>query len=179
MANCGYQCTDLPDHEQVVCGEYLKGGISSIGILECDHTITNFTNAAQFTTAINSGDLTLIEPVVGDIPAASPVEGANPSGCGAATILDALDWTINVTDYNVTDGNMDFYNSLNRKRTYLIVYLCHDDKILVIEKPVSWIGIYINPANEREKQSYTLTGKWTDLDQPMLFDAPAGIFDQA
>ena len=178
MADCGYQCSDLPVHEKVVCGEYLKGGQSSIGILNCDHTITDFTSATQINAAINNGSLKLIEPVVAEIPAASPVEGANPSGCGAATILDSFDRTVKFTDYNVTADNIDFFNALNRRKTFLVVYHCADQKLTVIEDAVSWVAFRISPANEREKQSWDVTGKWTSLDEAPIFVAPAGIFDQ-
>ena len=61
MAICSYNCTDLPDHEQVSCGEYPKGGVSAMGILECDHVITDFTNATQFLDAIANDQLKIIK----------------------------------------------------------------------------------------------------------------------
>ena len=175
---CGYQCADLPAHEQVVCGEFLKGGISSVGFLRCDHAITNFTSSAQLLAAIAAGDLRLIEPVVGEIPAASPVEGTNPSGCGAATILDTFDRTIKITNYHVSDGNIDFINSLNKVKTHAVIYICGADKIRVILKPISWTVLDVTPANEREKLYFEITGKWTEMDAPAMYDAPVGVFNQ-
>ena len=175
MAN--YQCTDLPAHEKAVCGAYLKGGNSSIGILESDHTITNFSLASQYTTNINTGNFVLIEPIVGEMPAPSPVEGTNPSGCGSATILDTFDRTISFKDYNVT-GNQDFYNALNRKTTGAIVYECANEKVTVIDSDITWTAFRIIPPNEREKQYYQVVGKWTSLDEPPIYTAPAGIFMQ-
>jgi hypothetical protein len=177
MANCGYQCTELPDHEKAVCGEFLKGGNSSIGILDCDHTITNFSLAAQYTTNINAGNLVLIEPIVGEVPAPSPVEGANPSGCGSATILDTFDRQIKFRDYNVL-GNVDFYNALNRRKTFAIIYECTNEKVTVILVAITWTAFRVIPPNEREKQYWDVTGKYTDLDEPEIYTAPAGIFNQ-
>lgn len=174
--SCGYQCTDLPNHEQVICGEYLKGGISSIGILECDHSITDFTSAVQATTAINNNQLTIIEPVVGEVPAPSPVEGTNPSGCGSATILDSFDRTATWNDYNVSDSNVNFYNALNRRKAYLVLYHCNDDNITVVDQSVSFSAMRIVPNNQREKQYFQVTAKWTSLDEAAIYDAPAGIY---
>lgn len=179
MANCGYQCTDLPAYLQVICGEYLLGGQNFIGILECDHSITDFTSAAQLITAINNNDLTLIGPVVAEIPAASPVEGANPSGCGPATILDSFERSVTWTDYNVSNDIIEFYNALNRRKTFLIVYHCASQMMTVIEVAVSFVAFRSSPVRDTEKQFFTVTAKWTALDEAFLFDAPAGVFDQA
>lgn len=172
-----YQCTDLPAHEKAICGNYLRGGNSSIGLLETDHAITNFSSASQYTTAINTGKLVILEPLVGELPAPSPIEGANPSGCGAATILDDFDRTYVAKDYNV-DGNIDLVDAMNNKKTYLIIYECANEKVTVVLTEVSWTVFRVIPPNEREKQYLQITGKWTSKSEPAIYTAPAGIFMQ-
>ena len=64
MAYLEYGCSALPDHELVACGNYNRGGISAIGILEEDAfgtgatfaTAADFSNGAKYTTAINATD---------------------------------------------------------------------------------------------------------------------------
>lgn len=179
---CDYNCTDLPDHEQVICQEYPKGGIYTIGILECDQTtITDFTSVAEANAAIAAGDLHLMVRVKAMFPDASPVEGENVIGCGADTILDALDNVLEIKDFNVTDGNDAFYEALNGRQTHLIWFECANLKLRVVEfAPVTWVNRPAEvPESDSEKQKYNLTAKWRSAPSefPVLYDAPAGVYD--
>ena len=177
MATCDYNCTELPEHEQVSCGTYRKGGISIIGILECDHAIADFTDPTDVQDAIDTGKLTLIKNIKGEIPEASPVEGENPVGCGAETVLDGFDRTAIWTDFNVTPDNVDFYNSLNKRTTKLIVHHCDSDTITVVESKVSFVAHRVVPRTNKEKERFMVTAKWSAMDEAAIYNAPAGIFE--
>ena len=178
--SCNYNCTDLPAHEKVTCGDFPKGGINSVGILECDHSITDFTSEAQFNAAIAAGELKLAEQVRASLPEASEVNGVNPNACGAQDILDGFDWTFNMTDYNVTANNDCFYESLNLRTAYLVLYECMNERIKVIEHPVSFSVKPVIPESNKEKQSYVVVAKWsTNPDEfPVSYAAPTNIFNQ-
>lgn len=180
MASCNYNCTELPEHEKSQCGAYRKGGISAIGVLECDHSITDFSNASQTYAAITGGKLTLIKGVKAEFPNASPIEGENPIACGAATIFDGIEYTLNIKDFNVTGSNDSFYEALNKRTSYLILYYCQEEEVRVVEKQVSWTALpAMSPESNREKQMYTITAKWTsNVDEfPVLYTAPSGIYE--
>jgi len=171
-----YNCATLQSHELIECGAWRKGGISAIGILEIDHTITSFTSAAQATAAIVAGDLKIIKNIKGQIPEPSAVENPNPVGCGSETILDSFDRTVTWEDSNVTDDNIDFYNSLNKRTTYLIVYHCEEAEITVIQSEVTFVARRMVPESNKERQKFMVTAKWTAFDESPLFNAPTGIY---
>jgi hypothetical protein len=180
MASCDYNCTELPEHEKVQCGAYRKGGIVTVGVLECDHSITNFSNATQANQAINDGKLTLITGVKAEYPDATPIEGENPLGCGSATILDGFDHVLNIQDYNVTSANDSFFEALNKRTTYLVWYYCQEEEIRVVEKKVTWVCLpAASPMSNKEKQKYTVTAKWSSgVDEfPTLYTAPSNIYE--
>lgn len=178
--NCNYGCADLPDHQQVLCNDYSVGGISATATLECDHTITDFTDATQWTTNINNGKAKLYLGVKGEVPAPSPVMTDNPIGCGAAQILSGMDNTVTWTDSNVNANNDDLYAKINQRRLFVVVFMCEQDEIRVSESPVDFAAVpTIVPANNRERQMYSVTGSFfTKVGEiPMqLYDAPSGIF---
>jgi hypothetical protein len=177
MSSCNYNCADLPAHEQVSCGNYRKGGINAVAIVDCGHTITDWENATQWQTNIDAGLVTLIQPVRGAIPDPSPVEGPNPNGCGSENTLDDFDRTATWIDFNVTAANITFYNALNKRIANLVVYHgCDTPEITVIENNVNFVAMRRVDENKRVKQSFAVTAKWTSLDEPSLYDAPAGIF---
>lgn len=177
---CDYNCTELPEHEKVQCGAHRKGGISAIGVLECNHTITDFTSASQAYANILAGKLTIIAGIKGEFAAASPIEGENPEACGATTILDGFDYVFNFKDFHVTSSNDSFYEALNKRSSYVVFFYCQDDEIRVVERKVVWsILPPISPESNKEKQMYTGTIKWSsDVDEfPTLYTAPDAIYE--
>lgn len=177
-AACNYNCVDLPDHEQVDCGAFPKGGISQLGILDCDHSITDYSNATQVQAAIDAGQLKIIDPVRALLEENSEILGVNPTACGSTEILDGFDWVLTWQDYNVTSNNDAFYESLNLRQANLIWYECENDKIRVVVQPVSFVAKLTIPESNKEKQMYPVQAKWSSAPDeiPLLDDAPPGIF---
>jgi hypothetical protein len=181
MSNtCNYGCSNLPTHQQIDCNDYAVGGISAVGLLECDHTITDFTNATQWDTNIASGKAKIILAVKGEIPAAAPVQVDNPVGCGSEQILNGFTNTVMWRDANVLASNDDLYASLNKRKLYVVVFMCEQDEIRVSQEPNDFVAVPTTvPMNNREMQMYNVTGTFfTKLGEiPFaLYDAPAGIF---
>lgn len=173
-------CADVPDHIELGCNEFRKGGISSIAILKCDHSITDFTSAAQWLAAINAGEVKIIKQIKATIGEASPVEGENPVPCGSETILDLLDQTITWKDFNVHALNDDFYQQLNLAKRSIAWFYCEEDEIRVVDEcNVTFTALPpSSPESNREKQFYNVKGAWTSSPDvfPVLHTAPAGIF---
>lgn len=176
---CDYNCAGLPDHEQIQCGQWLKGGISAVAYLDCDHSITDWSDQTEWEAAIAAGKVKIASPVKATMPEGAAVEGENPNGCGSANIVDTYDRTAEIKDFNVTQGNIDFYNQLNRQKKVLVLFQgCEDaDRIFVVDSKVTFNARHVIPENNREKQMFMITGIWTSFDMPTFFDAPAGIFE--
>jgi hypothetical protein len=182
MANsCNYNCTDLPEHEQISCGNWLKGGMGALAIIACDHTITDWSSTEEWETNIAAGKIRRIMPVRASIPEPSPVEGENPNGCGALNIIDTYDRTILWKDFNVTASNVDLYNEMNKQNSFVAGFQGCDnaDRIWVIDSPVTWNARHSIDENNRIKQMFSVTGSWTSFDMPTFYDAPTGIFTTA
>ena len=178
MAICGFGCVDLPAHIGLTCNdEITKGGFSSVGILDCDHSITDFSLATQYDIAITANELILVEPIRGDMPAPSAVTGDNLLGCGTDEILDTFDRTFTWIDGKISEANELFYNALNRKTSFLIMFNCGDDKVHTVLVPVFYQAMLVIPASKKEKATWQITATWNDLDTPQLSNAPVGVFN--
>jgi hypothetical protein len=177
MSYCSFE--DLSDHEKNEC-LYPKGGISAAAILLNGHGITDFSNATQTQDAIAAGKYKIITPIKAELPEPSPVEGENPSACGSETIVDGFDFTIEITDFNVNKTNDEFYRQLNLAKVGgLVVYMCEEDQIRVVERAVTFVARPVIPRSNKEKQSYLITAKWSQAVEdafPELFEAPVGVF---
>jgi hypothetical protein len=171
---------DLDDFEKNDC-YYPKGGIGAVGILKADHGITNFADGTQLQTAIDAGNLKIIKNIKAELPAPSPIEGENPLACGSETIVDGFEYTATWTDFNVNVVNDESYRKLNISQfSGLILWLCQEDQLRVVEKGVSFVGSLVIPKSNKEKQSYPVIAKWSQAvadEFPVLYEAPAGIFE--
>lgn len=189
MAYLEYGCSNLPDHELVICGDYKRGGISAIGILEEDgigvsggfNTSADYSNASVYLTQIANGNLKIIKNIRGTVPDASPVDVDNPVGCGPQSLLAGFDFTATWMDSNTTDGTIEFYRALNKRVTALIIYLCGSNEVMVILQPVNYVCLPVNvPASNKELQMFNCTARASlGPDQlPMKYTAPnnASIF---
>jgi hypothetical protein len=168
MAYLEYGCAALPDHELILCGNYARGGISAIGILEENAygpggtfaTPADWGNNAKYATAIANGSLKIIKNIRGTVPDASPVDVDNPVGCGPTSLLAGFDWTATWMDANTTDGTITFYRALNERVTGLVLYLCSSEEVMVIETPVNYVCLPVTvPASNKELQMLNCTAR--------------------
>jgi hypothetical protein len=174
-------CTfeDLDDHEKNDC-YYPKGGIGALGILKSTHEIIDFANTSQNEAAVADGSLKVIKNIKADLPEPTPVEGENPLACGSETIVDGYDYTVEITDFNVNPINDEFYRKANLSQfAGLVLYMCEEEQIRVIESGVTFNARLIIPRSNKEKQHYLITAKWSQSVQepfPVLNEAPDGIY---
>lgn len=177
MSDCNYNCAELPEHEIVDCNQYPKGGIDAMAVLDCDHGITDWTSAEDWQTAIDSNKATIITQIKGELPDPSPVEGDNPVGAGPDTILDGFDRTFTWTEGNVTAGNIDMINRLNKWKGPLVFREANENRITVIDETGTYVVMRGVPNSKKNKQMIKGTYKWSAFNEPAIYDEPAGIFD--
>ncbi len=170
---------DLDDFEKNDC-YYPKGGIGAIGVLKTGHGITNFSNTTQMQAAVTAGKLVIIKGIKAELPPPSEVEGENPLACGSETIVDGYNYELTWTDFNVNAINDESYRKLNISQfPGLILWMCQEDQIRVVEQTVSFGGGINIPKSNKEKQNYPYKAKWSQSVQdsfPVLHEAPVGIF---
>jgi len=169
MAFCSVNCANLPEHENVTCGEYKLGGISAAAIVFCDanglDTPANFSDDAWYEAGAGT-EIFPIRGIKGTVASPAAVEVPNPIACGPENILVGFNWSCTWQDANATgaisgayptSGNTQFYCDLNTQTTYLILYLCGSDEVLVVENPTNYRAALMVPDNDRALQMFEVT----------------------
>lgn len=169
MAFCSINCDLLPPHENVVCGAYKLGGISAAAIVFCDAdlpaTAAEWSTDTWYDDTVAANKLWRIAGIKGTVASPAAVEVPNPIACGPENILVGFNWTCTWQDANATgysstgpsDGNTQFYCDLNTQTTYLILYLCGSDEVMVITNPTNYRAALMVPDNDRALQMFEVT----------------------
>lgn len=176
--NCvNYNCADLPDYASNDCNDKLQGGISAIIVLECDHTITDPSNASEVSSNLTSGKARLVEPIQVGVDAASPVEV--PSGvAGEEDVVATYERSLSIVDPNINDTSIDFWNEVLTGRALggVILYEREEGTVTWIDSAVSFKGSRIIPNVVTDIQRFEATMTWKSLTEGLRYTAPAGIF---
>jgi hypothetical protein len=179
MANCyNYNCDDpLGDHLLNDCGNEKQGGIKDAIILECNHQLTDPSNATQIETEIAAGRATLVLNLKIGIDAPSPVEVEPQVACSTPKVV-TYDRTASWVDGNVNGTNIDFYNNLTggQAKGGVILHECGADEVTWIDDEVRWVGGRVVPNNDNEFQRFEATVKWRSKTDSGIYATPAGIF---
>lgn len=181
MSGCNYGCATLADHQQVICNEYPLGGISAAALLECDHTITDFSNAVEWQANIDNRKAFIFKEIKGDIPTAAPASIENPVGCGTAQVPIGMDNTLHWRDSNVLASNDDLYANVNGRKMIVVFFMCEQEQIRVSSKAATITAIPVTvPGGNREVQYYDVSAMFYSKKNiiPMsLYTAPEAIFE--
>lgn len=176
-------CLDqLPSFSQNTCGVNKIPGISSVAIIDYDHSFTDFTSAAEWNAQIAAGNVVKIDYIKAAYAQAAPITAANPRAQGATNVLMKLDHTLTISDPNVAADKDTFYETLNGRQTYLAWYNFEENELRVVLLPVTWT---CTPATDDmdggDFQKYTVTAMWRSAPNefPTLYTAPSGIFPNA
>lgn len=158
MANCGYGCEELPEYRYIGCGSVDRGGSFSYAIVECDNVITDPENTTLLEQAVAIGDLKLVRGVNWVFDDPDQVDAPN-FGCGPENRLLGFNGTVTVEDPNVSGRNDDFYEKLNRRKFFLMLFNCETNKIMYVQEPC------ISRARPRknikgEVNMYMITFEW-------------------
>lgn len=171
MAFCSIECSQLPPHEIVDCGAYKLGGISAAAIVFCDAELPatpgDWSTDTWYDNTVAAEQLFRIAGIKGTVASPAAVEVPNPIACGPENILVGFNWTCTWQDANATgyqsvgsgssNGNTKFYCDLNTQTTYLILYLCGSDEVMVITNPTNYRAALMVPDNDRALQMFEVT----------------------
>lgn len=159
----------MPPHEIVDCGAYKLGGISAAAIVFCDADLPanpgDWSTDTWYEDTVASDQLFRIAGIKGTVASPAAVEVPNPIACGPENILVGFNWTCTWQDANATgysstgpsNGNTQFYCDLNTQTTYLILYLCGSDEVMVITNPTNYRAALMVPDNDRALQMFEVT----------------------
>lgn len=185
MANClNYNCENLGDHEISIvnCGAPIASGFSNAIILECDHQVTDASDATQVQAEIDAGRAKLVKNIKAGINKASAEQTDPTTSCGVENLTTYNRAGI-FKDFNVSENNIDFYNRLASGRSIggLILFECETDgypeKVTFIDKEIRFTGDRVVADTNKTPQVFDMDFAWKSLQMPTQHDAPPGIID--
>lgn len=172
-------CAVLPSHIENQCTDYKRGGFPSIAVVDSDATVVgDWANSTKWLADIASGKVKVANQLKASLPEPSPQKVDNPVACGAQQILDGFDWKVEWTDGQVSTYNDSFYQTLNKKAAYLVLWNYDEDEIIVIDKKVTFTSMKMAPASNREFQSYKVEGEFVSGKDWLWYAVaePTGVF---
>lgn len=173
-------CATLPTHIAERCDDPVMGGIPSYAVVDKDATVVgDWDNSTKWLADIASGKVKVVNRVKFTLPFPSPQQTDNLVANGAQQTLDGFDWTVEGVDGNVSTFNDDFYQTLNKKNAYLVLWVEDEDQISVVDKPVTFAAMPTIPNSNREKQHYQITAQFSSKKDwfPTRKTAPTGVFE--
>lgn len=184
MPNCiNYECDDvLGLHTLNTCGEELLAGGSGMVLLECNHQLTDASNATQILAEIAAGRATLLDNVKIGLDEPSPIQ-VDSNIVGSTQTLISYNRSGTMTDSNVSDLNRAFYDKVYGGRQFggAIIYIKGTEEsaqtlVTWIDAPLRFTGGL--PIQNNNDQIMVFNGKftWRMKDMPTLPNAPVGIF---
>lgn len=130
-----------------------------------------FWNAAL---AASPADIFIATKTRGEYPGGTPTE-EDGFGRESTQITGA---THEVTlEFENIDENQTFVEGINRRK-WGNVFVTNGDKGIFVEEPVTVYGKLNVPRGITTGAFYMVSHKWQDYSNPIVFDIPAGIFDE-
>ncbi len=184
MYNCAnYGCDPLDEYVLNECQEVLLGGFDQAILLECNHQITDPSNASQVLAALANGTATLISEASFSIEVPSPVTVDTLVACQPPR-------TVNYTrtglykNQNVNPTNVEFHKPVFKGRSFggIIIRMCSDTDsgtgfVYWIDANVSFTGGLVGPPNNTDLQRFEGTFTWNSKTDPSMYAEPAGVFE--
>jgi hypothetical protein len=171
--------TDIPPYDQNVCEIEKLAAISQLAFLKPGQTtITDYTNATQWQSAIANGDAVITGKLMADLPDGAPIQIDNKRACGPAQKQVGVDYTLTVIDPNVSAENDAFWTGINGKTYTVVPFYCEENEIRVLETVQVSARIPQAVGNGSDTQHYNVTLSWRYGNDNFgeLLNAPAGIF---
>ena len=179
MPNCvDYNCSELSDHEQNSCNELVQGGSDAIGLLTCDHQLTDPENSVDVQAEITAGRLFIAKGVKVGLPSASPIS-VGPYTAGEVGTIVNYDRTATLIDPNYNQTNITFYDTAvnNKKFGGMLIRLKESGKVVWIDASINMEGSPIIPDDTNDAIRFECTLKWRKKEMGDLYNDSTGLFD--
>jgi hypothetical protein len=176
MANCISYCDEgLIPHELVNCDDFALGGGTQMILFDCGAEPADPTDGEDIQSKLDAGTAQRIQGNIKfTMPEASPITVDPVSGCSTEKTIN-YDRTLEMTDYNVTPNNVDFYNLLLSKRFGAILFLECDAQRTTFISPAGGIETQSNrlfPELNNELQSFSVVFSWRSKLMPTIHPIP-------
>jgi hypothetical protein len=157
----------------------LKIGIGPADIMNGDLTALDI---AKITALVGSGDIVIANGLSASLEPATAVTAQTYVACGPETYNVTYDRTVNISDPNTTDVNIQFWNSIDSTKGVklggMLLRECNADRVTYIDAPIYISGNRISPQ-ATETQRFEKVGTWREQDDPRVFPDVDEIWDLA
>lgn len=177
MSCVSYNCDPLQTHLLNNCENENTGGFPHVIIYDCSATTTDYSNPTTVAADIAAGRAVLVRNVKIGFPAASAVNIDSNIACRTPKVVN-YDRSMSLIDGNVNSQNIVFYNSIFSGRAIKAIqaYNCDTGKTFVVEGNITSQGSLILPDSDNEFMRFEGTFSWKSINNPVIYNAPAGIF---
>lgn len=178
MAQClNYNCAELGEYDESIqncSANIVKGGFSSIYLLECDAEISDPGDQAEIDALVGSGDATLVSNIKGGWGAPNEVTTDPITACGTPVTTN-YEWEAQIEDFKVTTNNVAFWDAANRRSFGgLILVECSTEGLAqrhsYVNAEVKVSGFREMPNTNDEAQKFTVTLRWKSLTSPTVHE---------
>lgn len=183
MAQCAYNCDDLPAYDSALAGCTLtrSGGSSDIVFLLCGHGITDFSDGTQINAAIDAGTAKLLSNLKIGLAKGSPNTIDPVTSCGTSRVLNNT-YTGTIFDAKVNETNGEYWNAVTAGYIFegAILSNCttegQTDIAFVIENQISVSGSLVSPDVNTDLLRFEMDFTWTGTGAQIVA-APTGVWD--
>ena len=173
------KCDELPDEDLGTCTSDL-GGSDQILLVECGvPVITDPSDEVAIALLIADEDAKIYHNLKVGVDAASPIEVDSPVACQTPSVIN-YDRTATLISGNMIPANIVALNTLNNSSGnswgQMLIYECENNKVQHIVNTVKIKGSIIFPPENNELKRFEGTMSWRAKGDPLVSDAPAGIF---
>ena len=166
-------CDNVPDFVLDACATE-KGRITAVAYIRSDFEFTDPTDANEWQTGIDAGQIKIVKKVRGAKPVATPTE---IDGFGLSrTKTVGFDRTADYAHENV-EGNEDFYDVLNFDNSHRFAFVTADDKVWIGDSALA--NINADSVIEEGLDSivyWQVSVQWSSNVIHKAYDIPTGIF---
>lgn len=173
MANCRF---DIPTYNDLDC-EFESGRVLAIAFVDEDKadaaSTSDWSSASFWNTENYTSDILIHNKTTGTYtPSAVKVPGKGNKGERLAGQDHVCQVRLESMD------NAAYWNALNKSDNYRLVMVTDDyNKILVVSVNVDIYGRLDIQEDTNSVIDWVVDITWKDFDNPITYDAPAGIFN--
>ncbi len=172
-----YFCSiDVPSYVQKECGVE-RAGIVAIGLLDMDQNPSNanLSSATWWNTVLNTSPSQAIRILQtrGEYNGGTPTE---EEGFGReATQVTGADHEATVEVEGLLD-NRNFWEGINRTKRKLVI-VTNANLLYYVNAPVTIYATIKNQRSIKGNAFWGISAKWQGYDNPIVVEAPVGIFE--
>jgi len=172
MSSCLY-CDSIPSYVYDACATE-KGRITGVAFIRCDFDFTDPTDANEWQTGIDAGQIHVIKSVRGAKPKATQT---TIDGFGLQRTKTVGYERTATYQHTGVEGNEDFYDALNFDGSHRFAYVTADNKVWIGDSAVANVDAdHVVEEGLDTIIYWDVAVDWSANTVHVAYDIPTGIF---